>query len=66
MFYSKMYTVKLIGLLEHRTQGDTGAMGMYACSLIPLVQYMKHRHNTPNKTDHQPSDHQPSDVKQVY
>ena len=35
------------------TQGDTGAMGMYACSLMPFVEYMKHRHNTPNITDHQ-------------
>ena len=51
---------------EGTTQGDTGAMGMYACILIPLVEYMKHRHNAPNKTDHQPSDHQPSEVKQAY
>ena len=31
---------------EGTTQGDTGAMGMYACSLIPLVEHMKHRRVT--------------------
>ncbi len=51
---------------EGTTQGDTGAMGMYACSLMPLVEYMKYSHTTPNEEDPQSSEvRQPSDVKQL-
>ncbi len=37
---------ELIFSEEGTTQGDTGAMGMYACSLMPLIDFMKHSNVT--------------------